>query len=92
MSTSTLERRVEALEQAHPGGGEECPRCSRTTVITVNDKVESVNRNGRFFTSEEAQDFVREEEEAGRCPLCGSVRATITVGGEGWRGSRQASR
>jgi Zn finger protein HypA/HybF involved in hydrogenase expression len=90
MSTSTLKRRVEALEQAHGGG--ECPRCSGTTVIIVNGRVESVNRSGQMFTPEEAEAFVREEKEGGRCPVCGSVRATIAVGGEGWRGSRQASR
>jgi hypothetical protein len=69
---------VEALEQA--GGDGECPRCSGTTVVIVNDRLESVNRNGHLFTLEEAREFV-EEEEDDRCPLCGTKRGpTIRIG------------
>jgi Zn finger protein HypA/HybF involved in hydrogenase expression len=82
MSNSTLERRVEALEQA--GGGGECPRCSGTTVIFVNGKLRSVTRGRQKLTPEDAQAFADEEED-GRCPMCGQGRQEITVGGwSGW--------
>jgi Zn finger protein HypA/HybF involved in hydrogenase expression len=79
----SLERRLEVLEQA--GGDGECPRCAGTTVIIVNGKVESVNRDGQRFTPKEAQEFAREEEQNGRCPLCGQKRQEIMVGGGDWR-------
>jgi len=82
MTTSgTLRTRVRRLE-VETGSGGECPRCSGTTVIIVNGKVGSVNRNGHLFAPEEAQAFV-EEEEDGRCPVCGQGRPEITVGGWG---------
>ena len=79
-AATSLERRVEALEQAHSGG--ECPRCSGTTVIIVSGKLGGVSKPGRKFTREEAEAFVA-EEEAGRCPLCGKVREQIKVGSWG---------
>jgi Zn finger protein HypA/HybF involved in hydrogenase expression len=83
--SSVLERRVEALEQA--GGGGECPRCSGTTVIIVNDELSSVTKGRRLFTPEEARAFV-EEEEDGRCPVCGSGRGPEIV--VGWYGRSEA--
>jgi Zn finger protein HypA/HybF involved in hydrogenase expression len=74
---SVLERRVEALEQA--GGGEECPRCSGTIVVFVNGKLDSVSKQGRKFTPEEAEAFAGEEDD-GRCPVCGQGRQEIAMG------------
>lgn len=78
---TNLETRVRRLEEATGSSGE-CPRCSGTTVIYVNGKLSSVNRDGEKFTPEEAEAFVAEEED-GRCPLCGQKRQEITVGGWG---------
>jgi ssDNA-binding Zn-finger/Zn-ribbon topoisomerase 1 len=77
--TTRLASRVRRLEKAAGAGGE-CSRCSGTTVIYVNDRLESVSRTGRLFTQEEARVFV-EEEEDGRCPRCGTRRGpTIRIG------------
>ena len=70
--TTSLETRVKRLEAAMGDGGE-CPRCSGTTVIYVNRKLGGVSKPGRKFTLEEARAFVDEEED-GRCPLCGAER------------------
>jgi ssDNA-binding Zn-finger/Zn-ribbon topoisomerase 1 len=76
---TSLQTRIRRLEVAAGAGGE-CPRCAGTTVIIVNGKLESVNRNGQKFTPEEAEAFVA-EEEGGRCPLCGARRGpTIQIG------------
>lgn len=73
---------MEALEAADADG--ECPRCSGTTIIYVCGKLESVNRNGLLFSMEEAAAFVAEEDEEGRCPVCGAgPRPEIVVGGWG---------
>jgi hypothetical protein len=83
MAATSLETRVTRLEEA-TDGGEECPRCSGTTVIYVNGELSSVSKKGRIFTPEEAEAFVAEEED-GRCPICGTERGPeITVG---WYGS-----
>lgn len=79
--TVNLETRVRRLEEAGSGG--ECPRCSGTTIIYLNDKLGSVSKNGRTFTPEEAQAFV-DEEEHGKCPLCGTSRGPEIV--VGWWG------
>ena len=77
----SLERRVRRLEEA--GSGEECQRCSETVIVYLNDKLESVSKRGWKFTSEEAHAFVDEQEEDGRCPLCGVSRGPeIVVGRE----------
>jgi Zn finger protein HypA/HybF involved in hydrogenase expression len=77
----SLNGRISRLEEvAGDGGG--CPRCSGTTVIIVNGKVESVNKGGQKLTPEEAQEFVGEERD-GRCPVCGQKRQEVTVGGWG---------
>ncbi len=72
-----LERRVKKLEAAL--GGEKCPRCSGAMAIYLNGALESVTKNGRRFTAEEAEAFVS-EEEGGRCPVCRASRLTITLG------------
>jgi Zn finger protein HypA/HybF involved in hydrogenase expression len=79
--TTSLETRIRRLEDATGADGE-CPRCSGTTVILVNGKVAGVSKYRRKLPLPEAEAFVV-EEEAGRCPLCGAVRQTITVGGWG---------
>jgi hypothetical protein len=85
VATASLETRVKQLEEAYGGG--ECPRCSGTTVVIVNDKLSSVTKGGRLFTSEEAQAFVAEEED-GRCPVCGTPRGPEIV--VGWYGRSEA--
>jgi hypothetical protein len=79
--TTRLASRVRRLEEATGAGGE-CPRCSGTTIITLNGKLGGASKNGRKLPPEEAEAFVA-EEEAGRCPLCGAVREQITVRGWG---------
>jgi Zn finger protein HypA/HybF involved in hydrogenase expression len=79
---TSLETRVHRLEDAAGSGGE-CPRCAGTTVIIVNNNVESVNRDGQKLGPEEAREFADEERD-GRCPLCGQKRQEITVGSRGW--------
>jgi hypothetical protein len=76
---TSLQTRVTRLEEATDGGGK-CPRCSGTTVIYLNDKLDSVSKNGRILTPEEAQAFKAEEED-GRCPLCGTERGPEIVSG-----------
>ena len=49
-------------------------------MIYVNDELESVTKDGRKFTSEEAQAF-ESGEGNGRCPACGASRHEITLGG-----------
>ena len=73
-----LKGRLERLEEA--AGGGECPRCSGTVVIYVNDELESVTKDGRRLTPEEAEAFAS-DEEGGRCPVCGAERGPeITIG------------
>jgi hypothetical protein len=83
MTTSPLARLERLEEWAGPGG--ECPRCSGTTVIIANDEVESVSfATGRRLPPDEAEAFEREEEEeGGRCPICGQTRHEVTVGSWG---------
>ncbi len=74
-----LRGRLKRLEEA--AGGGECPRCSGTVVIYINDTLESVSKYGRQFTPEEAEAFVS-EEGGDRCPVCGTERGPeITIGG-----------
>jgi hypothetical protein len=73
-----LRGRLKRLEKT--AGGGECPRCSGTVVIYVNDELESVTKDGRKFTSEEAQAF-ESEEGNGRRPACRASRHEITLGG-----------
>ena len=76
----SLETRVRRLEDASGSG--DCPRCSRSTMVYVNEVLESVTKGGRKFTPEEAEAF-ESEEEGGRCPVCGQGRPEIVIGGWG---------
>ncbi len=77
----SLRGRLKRLEAAVGGGGE-CPRCSGTVVIYINDELECITKHGRTFTPEEAEVFESEEEKGGCCPVCGTERAPeITIGG-----------
>jgi rubredoxin len=78
---TNLETRVRRLEEV--GSERECPRCSGTTIIYLNNELESVSKAGRIFTPEEARAFVDEEDD-GRCPLCGTSRGPEIV--VGWWG------
>ena len=73
-----LRGRQERLEKT--AGGGECPRCSGTVVIYVNDELESITKDGRRLAPEEAEAFASEEGN-GRCPVCGASRHETTFGG-----------
>ena len=74
-----LRSRLKKLEEATGGGG--CPRCSGTVVIYINDELESVTKDGRRLTPEEAEAFKSAEEQDGCCPVCGAQRGQeITIG------------
>ncbi len=76
----SLRRRLERLEAAL--GDEECPRCSGTVMIYIDDELESIIRHGRVLTPEEAEAFESEEEKGGCCPVCGAeCGPAITIGG-----------
>ncbi len=69
--TSALERRLEALEAATGGGGDEgCDRCCGL-LVTVHDAItgrfDSAEWNGEEITEEE----LRERETERECPRCG---------------------
>ena len=70
--TTSLATRIKRLESA--GGSGECPRCSGTVAVYLNGKLDGVSKHGRRFTPEEAEAFIAEEGEDGRCPLCGAKR------------------
>jgi hypothetical protein len=85
--TTSLAARIKRLEGASGGGGE-CPRCSGTTVIYLNGKLDGVSKHGRRFTPEEAEAFKSEEEQDGCCPVCGARRGPgIRVG---WAAPRRS--
>ena len=73
-----LKDRLKRLEKT--AGGGECPRCSGTVVIYVNDELESITKDGRRLAPEEAEAFASDEGN-GRCPMCGASRHEITLGG-----------
>ena len=69
MSTSALERRVEALE-ATSGDGGGCERCVGTLVVVSNvvtSAFHSASWRGESITEEEAREHHTERE----CPRCG---------------------
>jgi hypothetical protein len=90
--SSTLEKRVEALEDAYGGGGG-CDRgCDRGCgmLVTVHDaitgRLHSVEWNGEEITKEE----LHERETERECPRCGrridpDEEVVIQVGGDGDR-------
>jgi predicted RNA-binding Zn-ribbon protein involved in translation (DUF1610 family) len=70
MSTSTLERRVKALEASAGGVGGGCPRCAGTLVIVgdaMTRKFHSASWNGEPLSEEEVSEHKMETE----CPRCG---------------------
>jgi hypothetical protein len=81
--SSTLERRVEALESASGGGG--CERC-RGVLVVVSDAMtgefRSARRRGEDLTEAEYHELRAET----RCPKCGTridldAAPVIMVGG-----------
>ncbi len=78
MATTGLVRRVLHLEDAGDGG--ECPRCSGVVAIFMNGEFSSAHKNGVPMSEEEWDAFADEEEEDGRCPVCGRKPENITVG------------
>jgi hypothetical protein len=77
---SSLQRRLRRLEDASGEGGE-CPRCSGTVVVYVNDELDSVTKDGRKLTPDEALAFESEEAQDGRCRVCCAKGQEITIGG-----------
>ncbi len=72
-----LVRRVRHLEDA--GGGGECPRCSGVVAVTMNGEFSSAHKNG-VPMSEGEWDAFEDEEEEGRCPVCGQKPEAVSVG------------
>ena len=78
MSTSTLERRVEALEAAAGGDGG-CPRCVGTLIIIGNAEAKpgspgefhSASWNGEPITAEELRERQSERSSERKCSRCG---------------------
>jgi ribosomal protein L37AE/L43A len=81
MSTSTLERRVEALEAAAGGDGgcPSCPRCVGTLIIIGNAEAKpgspgefhSASWNGEPITAEELRERQSERSSERKCSRCG---------------------
>ncbi len=78
MATTGLVRRVLHLEDA--GGDGECPRCSGVVAVTMNDEFWSASKDGVPMSREEYEAFEDEEDEEGRCPMCGEKPHDIRVG------------
>ncbi|MDP9481576.1 MAG: hypothetical protein M3R38_38925 [Actinomycetota bacterium] len=76
MATS-LDTRIRKLEDA--GGRGECPRCSGVVAVTMNGEFSSASKYGESMTEAEFEEFEDEEEE-GRCPVCGEKAPEIVVG------------
>ncbi len=71
--------RVRRLEDTGGGGGE-CSRCSGVVEVFVCGKLSSASKHGEEMTEGEYRQFVDEEDEEGRCPVCGGKSVEITVG------------
>jgi hypothetical protein len=82
MAATSLERRVEALEDASGGGGG-CERCSGVLVVLSNvitGEFHSASWRGEDISEEEAHEHYTEQ----KCPRCGrklGERPVIKVGG-----------
>ena len=84
MSTSTLERRVEALEDASGRGGG-CDRC-RGTLIVVEDAISGALKRARWNGEEITGEELHQRQTERECPRCGrkieaSENVEIRVGG-----------
>ncbi len=75
-----LATRVKRLEDSGGGGGGECPRCSGVLVVSICGEPDSASKDGKDMSKEEYREFVAEEDEDGRCPVCGGKGIQITVG------------
>ncbi len=73
-----LDNRIDRLEREVGGG--ECPRCSGIFAVTVNGEFSSASKDGVPMSQEEWCAFEAEEDEEGRCPVCGEKPQDITVG------------
>ncbi len=72
---TTLERRLEALEDAGSGG--ECPRCSGIVATFINGELHDASRHGKPMSEEEYRAHQAEEDPDGKCPVCGGRPTTI---------------
>lgn len=73
-----LGTRIRRLEDT---GGGECPRCSGVVGVFLSGGFWSAGKNGKDMSEEEWRELEAEEEEDGRCPVCGRKPENITVGG-----------
>ncbi len=76
---TALVTRVERLE-AIGDGGDECPRCSGMVGVFFGGKFSSASKHGKPMTEEEWREIEAEEDEDGRCPVCGERGEEIVVG------------
>ena len=74
-----LVTRVKRLEDSGGDGGE-CPRCSGVVAVCLHGEPDSASKNGKEMSKEEYREFLDEEDEDGRCPVCGRKAVEITVG------------
>jgi len=75
---TSLETRVRRLEDTD--GGRECPRCSGVLAINLDGDFWSASKHGEDMSAEEYEAFEAEEDEDGRCPVCGEKASEIVVG------------
>ncbi len=73
-----LVTRVRRLEDT--GGDGECPRCSGMVVVLLGGEFSGASKHGREMSEEEYREFEAEEDDEGRCPVCGGKATEITVG------------
>ncbi len=81
---TTLERRLEALEDAGSGG--ECPRCSGIVATFINGELHDASRHGEQMSEAEYFEHEAEKDLDGKCPVCGGRPTVIKAGGSGPRG------
>ncbi len=75
----SVETRIRRLEADAGGDGGACPRCSGVVGVFMNGAFSGAHKNG-VPMSEEEWDAFEDEEEEGRCPVCGEKPENITVG------------
>jgi hypothetical protein len=87
VSTSTLERRVEALEASEAAGGDGgCERC-RGLLVTVSSATTGEFHSARWNEETMSEVEVLERRTESRCPQCGrkidpDQTPVIKVGGQ----------